>query len=94
MAFDGTRALLLGDYVTPSDGPYAGELGPWADVLRAVGVEPRSPAVQASLAMYGATHVLAALALAAGRPGAMTWGRVLAALGLWSLPVGTILPRS
>lgn len=39
MVFDGSRALLLGDYVTPAAGPYAGELGPWADVMRAIGID-------------------------------------------------------
>jgi hypothetical protein len=29
MAYDGGRALLVGDYVTPSTGEYAGQLGPW-----------------------------------------------------------------
>lgn len=42
MAFDGMRALLVGDYVTPRSGPYAGQLGPWARLVSAVGIEPRS----------------------------------------------------
>jgi hypothetical protein len=28
MAFDGGRALMLGDYVTPRTGQFAGQLGP------------------------------------------------------------------
>jgi hypothetical protein len=28
MLFDGTRALIVGDYVTPKTGKYAGRLGP------------------------------------------------------------------
>jgi hypothetical protein len=42
MAFDGARALIVGDYVTPQEGEYAGELGPWAALLESVGLEPRS----------------------------------------------------
>ena len=41
MAFDGAHALVTGDYVTPSTGSYAGQLGPWADVVSAAGIGPR-----------------------------------------------------
>ena len=34
-------ALIAGDYVTPSKGQYAGQLGPWARLVSAVGLEPR-----------------------------------------------------
>ena len=30
LAFDGGHALVTGDYVTPNEGPYAGQLGPWS----------------------------------------------------------------
>jgi hypothetical protein len=39
MAFDGAHALITGDFVTPSSGPYSGQLGPWATLLEAVGLE-------------------------------------------------------
>jgi hypothetical protein len=42
MTFDGTRALTVGDYVTPRSGAHAGQLGPWHHVVSAVGVAPRS----------------------------------------------------
>ena len=42
LAFDGGRALVVGDYVTPKSGPRAGQLGFWARVVAAVGFEPRS----------------------------------------------------
>ncbi len=29
MLVDGTRALIVGDYITPSTGEYAGQLEPW-----------------------------------------------------------------
>lgn len=50
MAFDGVRALATGDYVTPSSGPYAGQLGPWSQVVSAVGIPPRSTAMKAIFA--------------------------------------------
>lgn len=42
MVFDGTRAMLTGDYVTPATGPYAGQLGAWSNLVRIIGIEPRS----------------------------------------------------
>ncbi len=42
MMFDGMRALIVGDYVTPKKGPYAGQLGPWSKLVSAIGLAPRS----------------------------------------------------
>ena len=42
MTFDGLRALVVGDYVTPKTGEWAGQLGPWSRLVSAVGIEPRS----------------------------------------------------
>lgn len=46
MAFDGTRALIVGDYVTPKTGAYAGQLGPWANVVQRLGIHPRSTSMK------------------------------------------------
>ena len=90
MVFDGTRALVVGDYVTPATGPYAGQLGPWAGVVSAVGLEPRSTAVKLLFVAYGAVG-LAVLAGWLRR----TWDErpmLIAAAGtLWYLPIGTAL---
>lgn len=42
MLFDGIHALTIGNYVTPSDGEYAGQLGPWAGLVSSVGIDPNS----------------------------------------------------
>jgi hypothetical protein len=42
MVFDGIHALTRGDYVTAAAGDYAGQLGPWATIVAAVGIDPRS----------------------------------------------------
>jgi hypothetical protein len=89
MVFDGARALVVGDYVTPSSGAYAGRLGPWARVLDALGVAPRATAVKLAFIVYGAALVVFALAFAARAPWATRWLLVTAALGLWYIPVGT-----
>lgn len=91
MVVDGTRALVRGDYFTPTSGEHAGELGPWARIVRAVGVEPRSTRMKAFFVVYGAAWlaVTAAFALGAG----WSWVAMLAlAIGsLWYLIPGTLL---
>ncbi len=91
MAFDGMRALLVGDYVTPRSGRYAGQLGPWARLVSAVGVEPRSTLMKAVFAGYG----LAWLAIVVAFVLDLAWARaamLTAATGaLWFLPFGTLL---
>ena len=41
MAFDGSRALLVGDFITPKSGASAGQLGPWRHLVVWVGLNPR-----------------------------------------------------
>jgi len=91
MAFDGGRALLAGDYVTPSSGPYAGRLGPWAAVVEAAGLEPRSMLVKSVFVVYGLALVAAAAGFALGRAGSRRALLALLPLGLWYLPFGTAI---
>ena len=53
MLFDGSRALIVGDYVTPNSGQYAGQLGPWAKLVQAVGINPRSTLMKSIFVLYG-----------------------------------------
>lgn len=53
MVFDGVHALTRGDYVTPMTGEYAGQLGPWAGIVTAVGVDPRSVPMKWLFVVYG-----------------------------------------
>jgi hypothetical protein len=89
MFADGLRALVLGDYVTPVSGAHAGELGPWASVVSAAGLEPRSTAIKSIFVLYGISSFIAVAGFATDQP----WGRnfliVMAVLGLWYLPIGT-----
>ena len=91
MAFDGSRALVVGDFVTPKSGPYAGQLGPWSRVVQGVGLDPRGTPVKALFAVYGWAWLLAAVGFAWGAR--WSWNLMLAAaLGaLWFLPLGTLL---
>ena len=58
MLFDGTRTLIVGDYVTPKTGEYAGRLGPWSNLVKAIGIEPRSTLVKSIFVIYGFTALL------------------------------------
>jgi hypothetical protein len=91
MIFDGSTALIRGDYVTPGAGRHAGELGPWSEVVRATGLDPRHTRVKLGFVVYGGAYLVAALLFFARLP----WGRRLLALtailGLWYLPFGTLI---
>lgn len=91
MAFDGGRALVVGDYVTPRSGPLAGTLGPWSKVVEAVGIPARSTLMKSILLAYGLAYLAATVALLRGA----SWGwwgvLVTALLGLWYVPFGTLV---
>jgi hypothetical protein len=91
MAFDGSRALLVGDYVTPQSGRHAGRLGPWSKVVRAAGIPPRSTLMKLVFVVYGAVYLALTAAFLLGVPGARAWLIVVAVLGLWYLPFGTLI---
>jgi hypothetical protein len=89
MLFDGSRALIVGDYVTPRSGRFQGQLGPWANLVSSVGIEPRSTLMKSVFVIFG----LAWLTIIAAFVCDVHWAwlaMVIAAAGsLWYLPVGT-----
>ena len=91
MVFDGTHALTRGDYVTPTAGDYAGQLGPWAIVVAAVGIEPRSTFMKWLFVVYGLAWFAVIIAFVLG----LSWGwwaMVAMAVGsLWYLVPGTVI---
>lgn len=93
MLFDGIHAVRTGEYVVPRSGEHAGRLGPWADLVRAVGVEPHSTAMHALFVLLGLLWL--AFAAAAGmRPGLEALripGIALAVATLWYAPIGSVL---
>lgn len=90
MTFDGTRALIVGDYITPQSGEFAGQLGPWAQVVSAVGIDPRSVLMKLIFIVYGVARLIITGAYV--RRVSWSWAAILvtAILGLWYLPFGTI----
>lgn len=91
LAFDGSRALIVGDYVTPRSGPHAGQLGPWSKLVEAVGIEPRSTLMKTIHVGLGVVWLAIAAAYAVGEPWAARGMLACAILGLWYLPMGTVL---
>ena len=91
LAFDGGRALVVGDYVTPGSGPRAGQLGAWARVVSTVGIEPRSTVMKCIHLALGLVWLLVTFCFALRLPWAWSGMLLCAVLGLWYLPVGTIL---
>lgn len=91
MTFDGLRALILGDYVTPTTGEYAGQLGPWSDVVGAIGIAPRSTLMKVIFVLFGLAWLGAIAAFVRSIPRSRGTLAVLAVATLWYLPVGTVL---
>lgn len=90
MLFDGTRALIVGDYVTPRSGEYGGQLGPWSNLVKAVGIEPRSTLMKLIFVGYGLAALTTIVCFALSLAWARTALIMVCILGLWFLPIGTI----
>ncbi len=91
LVFDGGRALVVGDYVTPASGPRAGQLGPWSRIVSALGFNPRSTFIKCLHLILGIAWLISLL-LFAFRPSTGWWALLGCALAsLWYLPVGTLL---
>lgn len=91
LAFDGGHALVTGDYVTPSNGPYAGKLGPWSKLVSAVGIEPRSTLMKSIHLVLGVAWLVVVVCFVFGVSWAWMAMLVCAVASVWYLPFGTLL---
>ena len=91
MVFDGSRALILGDYVTPQTGEYAGQLGPWSVLVQAIGIEPRSIWMKLIFIIQGLGTLTIVVFHILNKPWAWTGLLIAMLLGLWYLPIGTLV---
>jgi hypothetical protein len=89
LLFDGMRAFLTGSYTTPSSGEHAGQLGPWARVVAAIGMDPNGVVMRGVHVLLGAVWLAAGWSEFRGQPRASRWLLAAAVLTLWYLPVGT-----
>ena len=83
MIFDGVRDLSGAGYIAPG-----GELGPWAGLLKRLGIDPHTPGVAMVFVGYG----IALLgAFAYYLTGSFAGGIALIVVAaLWYLPFGTV----
>ncbi len=89
MTFDGSRALIKGDYIRPTTGEYAGQLGPWSKLAEKVGIDPESKLMKGIFVFWG----LAGLVLTAAYAFNASWGwqglLIMNIASLWYLWMGT-----
>jgi hypothetical protein len=90
MVFDGIRALVIGDYITPNAGPYTGQLGAWSKLVSYVGIEPRSMIMKLIFVVVGLGTLITAAALAMDVSWATRAMLILAVATLWFAPFGTL----
>lgn len=91
LAFDGGRALVVGEYVTPSSGKYAGKLGPWSKVVSAVGIDPQSTLMKAIHVVVGGSMLVVMVCFMLRFPWAQRGMLACAVACLWYLPFGTLI---
>lgn len=90
MAFDGVRAFVVGDYITPKSGASAGQLGPWSKLVQAIGIEPRSNLMKGIHVGFGVATLILLVCFLMKLPWASRALLVACIAGLWYLPFGTI----
>lgn len=91
MILDGVRALAVGNYLTPSTGEYAGQLGPWATVVSMAGIDPRSTLMKLTFVSYGILTSAMSVCFIRKLRWAKTGLLTMSLLGLWYLPFGAII---
>ncbi|MEZ4925291.1 MAG: hypothetical protein R3A50_03375 [Saprospiraceae bacterium] len=91
MAFDGFRALTIGDYIRPKTGEYAGQLGPWSKLVSAVGIDPESTSMKLIFVAFGLTGLFLTVAFGFKLDWAWKSLLILSFLSLWYLVPGTAL---
>ena len=91
MFFDGTRALIVGDYVTSQTGEFAGQLGPWSNLVQAIGIEPHSVWMKLIFIIQGLGTLAIVVSYVLNKSWAWTSLLIAMLLGLWYLPIGTLV---
>ncbi|MGZ5243178.1 MAG: hypothetical protein ACXWDO_11805 [Bacteroidia bacterium] len=89
MTFDGSRALIKGDYIRPSSGEYAGQLGPWTKLAKAVHIDPESTLMKSIFLVYGICGLIVTFCFAMNYSWAWKAMLIMNILSLWNLIFGT-----
>lgn len=89
--FDGSRALISGDYTTPKTGSHAGQLGPWSKLVSSIGLDPRGTLMKCVHVAVGFGWLIALSLLLMQKPASHIALIACSVGSLWYLPLGTIL---
>ena len=90
MAFDGSRALVKGDYIRPKSGEYAGQLGPWSKLVSKIGINPESTTMKVIFLIWGLTGLFITVCFILKMSWAVNGLIMINILSLWYLVPGTI----
>jgi len=90
MIFDGTYALITGTYFTSQASEYAGQLGPWANLVHVIGIDPLSVWMKLIFITQGLGTIAVVVSYILNKPWAWTALLTAMLLGLWYLPFGTL----
>ena len=91
MIYDGTRAMFVGEYVTPQSGEYVGQLGPWAILVQMIGIDPYSIWMKLIFILQGLITLTVIVLFLLNTPHAWTGLLLTMLLGMWYLPFGTLI---
>jgi hypothetical protein len=90
MCFDGCKALITGDYIRPKTGEYAGQLGPWTEIVEKIGIDPMSTLMKLIFVIYGLIGLIITIAWIMDLPWAWKAMLIFNICSLWNLFAGTM----
>lgn len=89
MTFDGTKAIITGDYIRPKTGEYAGQLGPWSKLAEKIGINPMSTLMKSIFILYGIVGLILTICLALDITWAWKAMMIYNICSIWNLFFGT-----
>lgn len=89
MTYDGARALIKGDYIRPTSGEYAGQLGPWSKLVKLIGIDPESALMKSVFLIFGILSLFITVCFILDYPWAGNAMIIINICTLWNLILGT-----
>lgn len=89
MTYDGCRGLMVGDYLRPRSGEYAGQLGPWANYVNAIGIDPESDFMKWTFILWGSIGLFIMVSFAMNVRDSAKALLIISAITLWYATIGT-----
>ena len=89
MTFDGARGLIIGDYIRPTSGEYAGQLGPWSKMVKSIGIDPESTSMKMIFLVWGLSGLAITFCFAVNLGWSWKGMLIINICSLWYLVPGT-----